>query len=81
MPMSSSKRILNFLPEFLQNIYSNYKNKIQISKWKKQGMPIPVPHAIKQQVIDDYRSKHKITTFVESGTYLGDMICAQKNNF
>lgn len=79
--MPTSKRILSMLPEFMQKLYCCYKNKTQIAKWEKQGKPIPVPHAIKQQIVNRYREKHEITTFIESGTYLGDMISAQKSNF
>lgn len=54
---------------------------MKISKWIKQGKPMPVPHAIKQKMIADYREKHDIKTLVESGTYIGDMVWAQQYNF
>ncbi|QIK55424.1 hypothetical protein G7050_13775 [Dysgonomonas sp. HDW5A] len=42
---------------------------------------MPTPHAIKQELVARYGKKHNISTFVESGTYLGDMIWAQQDNF
>lgn len=79
--MPASKRLFNVLPAFLQRIYRSKKNKSQISKWIKNGKPIPVPHAIKQELVTRYRKKYEISTLVESGTYLGDMIWAQQDNF
>lgn len=79
--MDGAKRVLDTMPDFIQKIYHSYKNKIQISGWKKQGKPIPVPHAIKQDMISKYREKHGIKTLVESGTYHGEMVWAQQNNF
>lgn len=79
--MPTSKRLFNALPAFIQRIYHSKKNKSQISKWIKQGKPIPAPHAIKQELVTKYAKKHNISTLVESGTYLGDMIWAQQNNF
>lgn len=79
--MPTSKRFFNILPGFIQRIYHLNKNKWQISRWIKKGKPVPVPHAIKQEMITQYGEKHNISTLVESGTYLGDMIWAQQNNF
>lgn len=79
--MSFSKRILSSMPEFIQKAYSSYNNKIQLARWNKNGQPLPVPHAIKQNIINKYRNKHSINTLVESGTYWGDMVWAQRNNF
>lgn len=69
------------MPEFIQKAYSSYNNKIQLARWNKNGQPLPVPHAIKQNIINKYRNKHSINTLVESGTYWGDMVWAQRNNF
>jgi hypothetical protein len=41
----------------------------------------PIPHKIKRRVIRDYSSKYNIRTFVETGTYLGDMIAALQRDF
>lgn len=79
--MPASKRLFNILPAFLQRIYHSNKNKSQISKWIKKGKPIPAPHAVKQELVTRYQKKYKISTLVESGTYLGDMIWAQQDNF
>ncbi|WP_069660398.1 hypothetical protein [Arcticibacter eurypsychrophilus] len=65
------KPLVNFLPlsvkEFVQKEY-------EIREWKKQ-------HLVKQLAIKEYKNKSNYSTLVETGTYLGDMVYAQLNNF
>lgn len=57
------------------------KNIFKILKWRLKGSPLPPPHVIKINIIDKFQSKFGSTTFIETGTFLGDMIEAQKSNF
>lgn len=57
-----------------------FKNKY-LKQWKRQGHPLPPPHVYKQGVIKDFASTYDIKIFVETGTFLGDMVAAQKSNF
>lgn len=41
----------------------------------------PVPHRLKQLTIAEYQKRYRCNVLIETGTYLGDMIEAQKNNF
>lgn len=69
------------LPNFIVEIRRRYiKNKI-IVDWKKKGSPNPPPHIIKQLAISHYKKLYNYKILVETGTYLGNMIEAQKNNF
>lgn len=52
-----------------------------IKKWRSEGSPLPPPHALKQAVIEEYQQKSGIKILVETGTYYGDMVMAQKDNF
>lgn len=80
--MSTLKRCIEILlPRFVLVNCKSLQNKSRIKKWIKQGEPYPVPHAVKQKMINEYQSKHNISILVESGTYLGDMIWAQQTNF
>lgn len=79
--MSVSKQILSLMPEFIQNTYHSYKNKIQTIRWKRQGKPLPAPHVIKQEMLLEYRNRYNTGILVETGTYYGDMTWAQRNNF
>lgn len=42
---------------------------------------MPPPHPIKQSVIKKFQEKYQIHVFIETGTYLGDMIEAQRRYF
>jgi hypothetical protein len=53
----------------------------QIRQWRAKGSPLPPPHAIKQQVIASYQQKYRHDILVETGTYMGDMVEAQKRRF
>ncbi len=55
--------------------------KLIISDWEKSGKPCPPPHIIKQLAINKYQRISNYSSFVETGTFLGDMIEAQMNNF
>lgn len=52
-----------------------------VLKWEKDGSPVPPPPFVKQYFIEKYQKELKYSILVETGTYLGDMIEAQTNNF
>jgi len=45
-----------------------------IQSWLKNGEKIPVPHAVKRQMLQDVVKRNSIKVFVETGTYKGYMI-------
>ena len=53
----------------------------ELRQWELNGRPTPPPHIIKQRAIAEYQSKYGNRVLVETGTYLGDMVEAQKNLF
>jgi hypothetical protein len=53
----------------------------QFLEWEKNGKPSPPPHIVKQKAIREYQNKYGLEILVETGTYLGEMVEAQKNNF
>ena len=79
------KRLKNKIP---QNVIGRYrtiknilfKNRI-INKWENDGYPIPPPYIVKSDTIKKYANDYKIKVFVETGTYLGDMVDAVKKIF
>ncbi|NQV02635.1 MAG: hypothetical protein HQ542_08325 [Bacteroidia bacterium] len=52
-----------------------------IRRWERAGKPAPTPHLVKQAVVEDYKAISGYNILVETGTFLGDMVDAQKNNF
>ena len=55
--------------------------KIDYKSWLQNGRPMPPPHLVKKELIKKYSIKYKTNIFIETGTYLGEMIYSQKNNF
>jgi hypothetical protein len=53
----------------------------EIRQWELKGKPAPPPHIIKQRTIVEYQLKYGNRVLVETGTFLGDMVEAQKNVF
>ncbi|MBK5720825.1 hypothetical protein JGH11_08060 [Dysgonomonas sp. Marseille-P4677] len=79
--MSFLKTLLSKMPALVQDIYLLQKKKVKLSQWEKNGKQLPVPHAVKQNAIEEYQLKYNIKNLIETGTYLGDMIWAQRKNF
>jgi len=59
----------------------DYRNRKAYRQWLKKGRPDPVPHVVKQMVVTTYAAKNGIRVFIETGTYLGEMVCAVKDTF
>jgi len=52
-----------------------------IAAWESAGRPVPPPHAYKQRVLRDCSRAHGARVMVETGTYLGDMLEALREDF
>ncbi|HBS26847.1 MAG TPA: hypothetical protein DD827_06945 [Gammaproteobacteria bacterium] len=50
-------------------------------RWLKKGSPPPPSKRIKQYIIEQYQQQNNCQTFIETGTFRGDMITAQLDNF
>ena len=50
------------------------KNSIQLLVWIARDRPNPPPNVVKQKIVRELARRFGITTFVETGTYLGDMV-------
>lgn len=79
------RKIKNFLRPFIpQAIFNKLKveqQKKEFKTWQKNGCSVPSPHLLKQNTIREYQKMYGYTTLVETGTFLGDMIEAQKSRF
>lgn len=69
--------IPNNVWSLLKKIYSIK----QLKDWKLNGFPNPPPHIVKENVIHGYREKTGYMLFIETGTFLGDMVEVQKKHF
>lgn len=78
------QKIKNFVrfkyPFYLIIVLRDYfRNRIEINKWQNAGSP--PPHAYKILVVKKYAMGFSINNFIETGTYMGQMIYAVKNLF
>jgi len=64
---------------FKKKIVTDHKK--QLTDWEKNGRPLPPPHIVKQMAIEEYRKRYNIGTLIETGTFLGDMVEAQRDQF
>lgn len=53
----------------------------KLEEWEKKGRPVPPPHYYKQKTIKEYAIKYGMEYFIETGTYMGDMVKAQIDIF
>lgn len=70
-----------FLPLFILSLFKSRYSVADIEKWKQAGSPVPPPHFVKQHMIHEFQRKYGYKVLIESGTFLGDMVAAQKDNF
>lgn len=70
-----------FLPETIWQKLNAVQAKKQLEQWKQAGAPAPPPHIVKQMTIKDYQRQYGYNILVETGTYLGEMVTAQKQHF
>jgi len=59
--------------------YVQYR--ITVRNWNRKGNPIPVPDVVKQRAVKKYAKIFSVETFIETGTYLGDMVNAVMDTF
>jgi len=71
----------NILYQFHKNIKEGISARKKVLLWKLQGRPVPAPHAVKQMINKHYAAKYKPHVFVETGTYMGEMIDSVLNLF
>ena len=64
------------IKEELEN-YTVWREK-QYNDWVENGKKFPIPHAVKQRFIDQLQKQTGYEFFLETGTYLGEMVEAQK---
>jgi len=49
--------------------------------WILRGRPVRSPHIIKQKTVREYAEGFGLGSMVETGTYYGEMVSAQRKNF
>jgi hypothetical protein len=49
--------------------------------WKLKGKSVPPPHIVKQEIVKSYAKRFNVDVFIETGTWMGEMIDAVVNTF
>jgi hypothetical protein len=49
--------------------------------WRLRGSPPPPPHVVKQGILLRYQKQRRFSTFIETGTFTGEMIHAMRPHF
>jgi hypothetical protein len=79
------RHINRYIPISIQNYFYEKKefqlNKEELSRWESDGCPVPPPHSAKQKIIEKYARAYSCNVLIETGTYLGDTVYSQKDNF
>jgi hypothetical protein len=79
------RRINRYIPIRIQNsLYEKKEARLNLEefrKWESDGCPVPPPHSAKQKIIGKYAREYSCKILIETGTYLGDTVFSQKNNF
>ena len=50
-------------------------------QWQMRGRPLPPPHVVKQLAILRYQRSRRLRTFIETGTFTGEMVAAMRPYF
>ena len=79
--MFKQELIDRFHRTLLGNVLEGYRIKKAHQRWLSKGKPGTVSHVVKQRTIKTFAQQYKIRVFIETGTYLGDMVAALSNDF
>jgi hypothetical protein len=63
------------------NIFVLVRKKLTTTLWILKGSPVSPPDPVKLGTVKEYAGKFDLKIFVETGTYLGQMVDGIKDNF
>ncbi|MDH4129337.1 MAG: hypothetical protein OEV44_11310 [Spirochaetota bacterium] len=66
---------------FYYKLFFYLQNKLDLLKWYFNKKQIAPPHIIKFKIVKEFAIKYSLTEFIETGTYLGNMIFSAKDLF
>ncbi|MFT6165738.1 MAG: hypothetical protein ACJAV5_000966 [Vicingaceae bacterium] len=69
------------LPGSLKDKFQKTVDDKTITEWEKSGRTLPPPHIVKVKTVEHFQKKTQYSILIESGTFMGDMIQSQLDNF
>ncbi|HEX7017312.1 MAG TPA: hypothetical protein VF209_00160 [Patescibacteria group bacterium] len=73
--------IFNNLPHPILRWLKHHYQLLQLPQWRRRGRPMPPPHLIKVAHVKYCACVYQTTLFVETGTFMGDMLDEVKYAF
>jgi len=70
-----------FIPQQIFNALERRRQNKAFDEWQRNSCPDPPPHKEKQNTINEYRQKSGYSILIETGTFMGQMVEAQKTKF
>lgn len=70
-----------FFKKILNEQIKNFNGVNSIEEWEKLGRPSPPPAIYKQQIVSKIQKDSHVAVLIETGTFMGDMIYANLQNF
>jgi len=71
----------SFLYPWVQGGLERVRNDREMRAWLAAGGSGPPPHVLKQGILRTYAQRHRLRTLIETGTYLGGMVHALRDDF
>ena len=65
----------------LRNWAAKRRGIAELAEWERNDRSVPPPHIVKQRVLREYSKRFSLKILVETGTYLGDMVEAMREDF
>ncbi|MFN3404609.1 MAG: hypothetical protein ACK40G_10975 [Cytophagaceae bacterium] len=79
--MDFKKFLRRFVPQFIKDYRKQQYFEKLYTEWQAAGCPVPPPHIVKQKTIQRFHELFPYDLFIETGTFLGDMVDMQKKRF
>ncbi len=70
-----------FHRSLIGNVLEGYRIKQTYERWLEKNKPATVPHAMKPLAVKTFAQKYGVRVFIETGTFLGDMVAAVTSDF
>ena len=68
-------------PTPLYGVIRRIRDAVAVRRWRRAGRPLPPPHAIKVATVREYADRFGARILVETGTFRGAMMAAQRKHF
>jgi hypothetical protein len=65
----------------LYDFFLVYRQRKDLKRWLASGKTGETPHLVKKDIILQYSHRYQISIFIETGTFIGEMVIAVRDHF